>query len=156
MDREALDAGIWQHRVNMARLAASILNSPQDVEDAVSEAVLHAYAAAHTLRDEQRLRPWLLRITARCALDILRKAKHELPCAEVERPEPPVAAGPGSLYEVLLRLPPATRRVLVLYYYEGFKAREIAGILSCPLSTVLMRLSRGRKQLKTMLKEEEE
>ena len=153
MDREALDAGVWQHRVSMARLAASILHSPQDVEDAVSEAVLRAYAAAGTLRDEQRLRPWLLRITARCALDILRREKRELPCAEVERPAPPVTAQPGSLYELLLCLPPATRRVLLLYYYEGFKAREIAGILSCPLSTVLMRLSRGRKQLKNLLKE---
>ena len=157
MDREALDRGIWDNRLSMVRLAASIVRNPQDAEDAVSEAIVRAYTRIEGLREAQRLRPWLLRITARCATDILRAQRREQAFADMERFDAPapLASQAGGLYEMLLRLPEQTRQVLILHYYEGFKAREIAGILACPLSTVLMRLSRGREQLKKMLEEEE-
>ena len=38
------------------------------------------------------------------------------------------------------------RIVLLLYYSEGFKVREIAQILDLEESTVKTRLARGRKQ----------
>ena len=45
--------------------------------------------------------------------------------------------------------------VIHLYYYEGYSINEIAGLLALPAPTVGTRLSRGRKRLGEILKEEE-
>lgn len=49
------------------------------------------------------------------------------------------------------QLPPHYRAVIYLYYYEGYQASEIGGILSIPTATVLTRLARGRTKLKALL-----
>ena len=55
----------------MYRLAYSILNNSTDAEDAVSEAVLHAYEKLRTLRDPDSFKNWILQITANEAEKIL-------------------------------------------------------------------------------------
>ena len=49
------------------------------------------------------------------------------------------------------QLPPHYRAVIYLYYYEGYQASEIGGILGIPTATVHTRLSRGRTKLKALL-----
>lgn len=44
------------------------------------------------------------------------------------------------------------RLVLLLYYGEGFKIREIAQILEMEENTVKTRLARGRKQFERLYK----
>lgn len=65
----------WPYRAAMLRLAVSILHHPQNAEDAVSQAMLQALRRSHTLRDPSAIKPWLLKITARCAYDLLRREK---------------------------------------------------------------------------------
>ena len=57
MTREDMGRRVWEHRVPMMRLAVSMLKSPQDAEDAVSEAIVRAMGGAESLRNEQRLKP---------------------------------------------------------------------------------------------------
>lgn len=54
------------------------------------------------------------------------------------------------LYEVL-KLPDNYKNVIYLFYYEGYKTKEIAEILHVKDNTVSTWLSRGKEQLKTML-----
>ena len=49
---------------------------------------------------------------------------------------------------------PTYSTVLYLYYYEGYKAEEIAKMLSKTTAAVNLILSRARKQLKERLKED--
>ena len=130
MTRENMGRRVWEHRVPMMRLAVSMLKNPQDAEDAVGEAVVRAMNAAESLRSEEQLRQWLLSIVAHCCQDQLRRKKRER------------------------TLDPKLSQVLALYYYEGYLTREIAQILGVPLSTVLMRLKRGRAKLKTLYEAE--
>jgi len=74
---------------------------------------------------------------------------------------PPSAGGPEQetvtrllVKEGLMRLPEAQREVIVLYYYQGYKLREIASLTGVPLSTVKTRLYAGTEKLKQYLKEE--
>ncbi len=55
--------------------------------------------------------------------------------------------------EALAKLPEDFR--LVVYYadVEGFSYKEIAEIMGTPVGTVMSRLHRGRKQLRTSLAE---
>ena len=59
-----------------------------------------------------------------------------------------------SIREGLMHLPETQREVIVLYYYQGYRLREIAGLTGVPLSTVKTRLYTGTEKLKQYLKEE--
>ena len=58
------------------------------------------------------------------------------------------------LFETVLNLPEKYRVVIHLFYYEDLCIREIAQILKVSESNVKVRLSRGRKLLKDVLKED--
>ena len=55
------------HREQMYRVALTMLRSPQEAEDAVSQATLKAYAGIGRLRSWDSVRPWLMRITVNAA-----------------------------------------------------------------------------------------
>ena len=154
MEKDALGQALWAQRVNLLRLALSIVRNPQDAEDAVSAAIVKAYQKADTLQSADKLRPWMMTITARCCYDLLRRRKRESPSGNEQLVSSPVllADQPSTVYETLLELPPPLSQVLTLYYYVGFAVQEIAHILHLNHTTVSMRLARGRRQLRELLK----
>lgn len=54
------------------------------------------------------------------------------------------------LERALTELPPMYREILVLYHFEHRKYTEIADILELPLGTVMNRIFRARKKLRTL------
>ena len=154
MEKEALGQALWAQRMSLLRLALSIVRNPQDAEDAVSTAIVKAYQKADMLQNADKLRPWMMTITARCCYDLLRRRKRESLSGNEQLASSPVllADQPSTVYETLLELPPPLSQVLTLYYYEGFAVQEIAHILHLNRTTVSMRLARGRRQLRELLK----
>ncbi len=59
----------------------------------------------------------------------------------------------SELFETVMNLPAKYRIVIHLFYYEDYTVGEIAEILGKPQNTVKSQLSRGRKILKSKLKE---
>src|SRR6202030_792530 len=57
------------------RVARGVLRNDADAEDVAQEALLRAYRRFDRLRDRNRFRAWLVRITFRLALDRARSAK---------------------------------------------------------------------------------
>ena len=55
------------------------------------------------------------------------------------------------LSEAILVLPEKYRNVIILYYYEQFSVKDIAGILNISENTVKTQLKRGRDKLKITL-----
>ena len=53
---------IRENKLSMYRVAKSILGKEEDVEDAVSEAILKAYKNIKELKDESLFKTWLIRI----------------------------------------------------------------------------------------------
>lgn len=138
----------------MYRLAMSILCNGEDAADAAQEAICIAYQKLHTLRQKERFKPWLLRILTNECYNIIRQRQR---FTETESlPEP---AAPGDLeqstelWQAVYDLSEQLRAVVVLYYYEGFSAREISGILRISEANVKTRLHRARKCLKQRLEE---
>lgn len=56
--------------------------------------------------------------------------------------------------DAVLELPLKYRRVILLYYYEGYSIREISNILGIKEATISSQLQRARLQLKSKLKED--
>ena len=62
----------------------------------------------------------------------------------------------SDLYTAIFSLDTKLRLPILLHYIEGYSVDEIKCILKIPSGTVKSRLARGRKLLKSILKEEEE
>ena len=59
----------------------------------------------------------------------------------------------SEVFEALGKLPERDRNALYLHYYEGYTAREIAGILGGTERAVTKRICRAREKLKNFLEE---
>jgi RNA polymerase sigma-70 factor (ECF subfamily) len=57
----------------------------------------------------------------------------------------------GTLMIALRKLSPMQRGSLILHYYGGYKAREVARILGSSSAAVRVHLSRGRRRLKELI-----
>jgi RNA polymerase sigma-70 factor (ECF subfamily) len=150
-------AAVREHRTAMFRLARSMLRKDWDAEDAVSEAMEKAWHRIHSLRDWNSARPWLLRITYRCCLEIQKKRNQELPLEDASLQ---LMAGGYTdetpLWIYLEALPEKGRVVMHLRYAEGLPIQEIAKVLRLPRGTVSARISRATKQLRNMIEKEEQ
>ena len=152
MDANTVAQRSWAMRVNLMRVALSILHHNADAEDAVSAAMLKACQKASSLSHDEKLNAWMMRILVLTCYDALKQRKRETPVEDTRVVDEPVFVyAENTVWECIEELPAAYRKVLVLFYYEGFKAHEIARILSLPLGTVLGNLSRGRKKLKKIV-----
>ena len=58
-----------------------------------------------------------------------------------------------ELFDAVMSLDRRYRLPVLLYYYEGYRQREIAGLLGIPEETVRTRLARARDKLKHILSE---
>lgn len=146
------------------RIAQGVLRNAADAEDVAQEALLKSFRSFHRLRDPQRFRAWLVRITFRMALDRRRSAKRrekrETQWARPElRPLPLTAEDLAASGEFQIRLerameqlPEKSRLVLLLAAMQGYTLEEIAAMLGIPMGTVKSRLFFARRQLAEKLR----
>ena len=155
MDREEVLHLYDTYSDDVYRLAYSFFLNPHDAEDAVQEVFLRLMSRNLILMPDKE-QALLARITANYCKDCLRKNKRSANITEAD--DCRIVSGDSAekleLQELLKELPPIYRAVLYLYYYVGYKPAEIAKILTITPSGVFMRLSRGRKLLKTKLGDE--
>ena len=141
------------------RVAYSVLRQREDAEDVAQEAFAKAYRCFQQLRDRERFRAWLVRMTWRLALDRQRanrrrSARETL--VEVDRPPTTTESlvsreRAEQLWHAIDALPEKLRLVIVLAGIEGHDIREVAALLAVPDGTVKSRLFLARKQLKERL-----
>jgi len=140
-------------RETLYRVCYSQLSAGSDRDDAVQEALLKAWSTRHRLRDERFMQTWVIRILINECHNIQRRRMRETPLDELpERPAPQEAD--GELHDALFRLDEALRLPVVLHYIEGYRVEEIARMLRLPKGTALWRMSKARKELRSMLGED--
>jgi RNA polymerase sigma-70 factor, ECF subfamily len=141
-----------------------------NAEDVVQEAMLLAYRGFGALRSADA-KPWLLRIVRNVHLSALREQQRRelVPLPEEEGTRESVvsdsaadpeaeylrAADERTLTKLIASLPEVHREVLVLRELEELGYREIAGIISVPVGTVMSRLARARAALRALWRQEE-
>jgi RNA polymerase sigma-70 factor, ECF subfamily len=115
-------------------------------DDALSEAFTQAAARGTALRAPER---WVWTAAFRIAAGELKQRL--LPPTQLGQNLGVDAADAIDLLQALGRLPPRQRSALVLHYYGGYKAREIAQITGSSAATARVHLSVGRKRLRELL-----
>ena len=153
------------HMKLLYNVALRYTGSIFDAEDIVQETCLMAFNKFHQLKDPSRCKPWLLRILRNNFLKNCQKAKSLQRLKETDYidflkdhvrkddAEESLVKKSGSLLlkRAIDKLPVKYREVLILYYMDDMRYKDIASVLDIPIGTVMSRLTRARQSLKTGL-----
>jgi RNA polymerase sigma-70 factor (ECF subfamily) len=150
-DRDAAAILFRRHWPSAWRAAFALTGRRALADDIASDALERAFRALDRFDERRPFRPWLHRIVANRALDLLR-AERRLTDDELgERFEPEAeegGAGDQGLLEALDVLSLERRMVVLLRYGLGMTPKEIAMVLDLPVGTVNSRLARSLEQLR--------
>ncbi len=161
----AFEILVERYKVPVFSLCFQMLRSREDAEEASQETFLKAYRARHLFDLERRFGPWILKIATNTSRDALRKRKtmREYPSSDFLAREAdhfgsdakgvmdPTELEAEEVRMVLESLSEENRLPLVLKYLHGMKNREIAETLDISLTSLKVRLSRGRSILHSRL-----
>ena len=164
-DPDAFGELVRRHRDRLWAVALRTLGDREEAADAVQDALVSAFRAAHTFRGQSAVTTWLHRITVNACLDRARKAasRRTSPVDDTERLEQLLephesAEAPAERHDLhrellaaLARLPVDQRAALVLVDMQGYPVAEAARVLEVPTGTVKSRCARGRARLLPML-----
>jgi RNA polymerase sigma-70 factor, ECF subfamily len=119
--------------------------------DAVSEAFTQCLQRAAEI---QSLRAWTWRAAFRIAGGEMKRRRTMV---QLESEPDRSYLVPEPLWELLAALAKLSRKqraAVILHYYGGYTAKEIASIIGSSSATVRVHLSQGRKRLRQLLEEE--
>ncbi len=165
-ERRAFSELVCRYRDGVVNVVYRMCGDGEISEEAAQEAFIRAWQKLGSYQSRYPFRPWLYRIALNVALDVLRREPQTTPIdapemenrlrAESEEPEAAVIRRERAarVRKSVLRLPEASRAVLVLREYEGLSYQEIADVLNIPLGTVMSRLNYARTQLRKELVDE--
>ncbi|WP_380701204.1 RNA polymerase sigma factor SigW [Salinithrix halophila] len=168
-DCDAFVELIQLYRKQVYALAYRKLNHAQEAEDVTQEVILRSYTHLARYHADRRFSSWLYRITVNLCIDRLRKKKadfyldaptggdskdwyHHLPGKGLTPEESLIRR--ETEREIILALeglPSRYRSVMILRYMQQLPLADIGEILHLPVTTVKIRVHRGRKALRSQL-----
>lgn len=147
-DKEAFSTLMRENMQSMYKVAKAILKNDDDVADAMQETALTCWEKISTLRKNEYFKTWMIRILINHCNNICRQnAKYISDVFAPEEGETENEYANIEWQELLTNLDEKYRIVVVLYYVEGFKVKEIAKLLRISESAVKERLSTARKKM---------
>jgi RNA polymerase sigma-70 factor (ECF subfamily) len=172
-DPEAFRELVVRHQRRVYAVALGIVKDRDLAWDVSQEAFVRVHQHLAEFREESSFTTWLHRITARVAIDVLRKERPGRRSDLADVPEPVLReAAPGVLssalgtdpQETMLRrelsarltealgeLPDLHRAILVLREMDGLSYEELAERLGIPKGTVMSRLFHARRKMQALL-----
>lgn len=166
-DIDAFEELVARYERKVYTIAYRYMGNPEDASDLAQETFLKVFKSIDKFRGESSFSTWIYRITANICKDELRKIKRKpqtsldqevwldegsvVRQAVDEKPTPDEAFEQKELrnylQDLIAKLSPEYRMVVVLRDINGYSYDEIAKITDTSLGTVKSRLNRARKAL---------
>ena len=157
-DEAAFTRIVAAHHADMLKVARTICADLSMAEEATQAAWTLAWRRLPSLRDADRLRPWLVSIAANQARDALRRQRRrpvvELDVADADAAggaDPARRSGDIDLRNAMAKLDPTDRTLVALRYVAGLDSFELAKALGMSASGTRARLARILDRLRTEL-----
>lgn len=142
------------------RLAYSLVKTRADADDIFQEVFLRYMQNAPAFQGAEHEKAWFLRVTMNCCKNFWKspwtRRRVALECEEMEQGGLfcELDDDSAALVDAVKQLSKKYRIVIHLFYYEELSIEEIAKLTNAKASTVRTRLTRARRQLRSLLKEE--
>jgi RNA polymerase sigma-70 factor, ECF subfamily len=157
---EDFESAAMPHFDDLYRTALRVIGDRTEAEDLVQETYLEAWKSFHRFELGTNCRAWLFKILFHVihhhrrkwfSFNFVRESEELL--EEVLTYEPPVPehVTDEDVLAALEAVPRDFREVLLLADVQEFSYKEISDTLNIPIGTVMSRLSRGRKLLRSRL-----
>ena len=156
-DHDAFEALAISASPRLYAVARLILRDTYLAEDAVQETLVHIWRSLPTLRDAARFDAWSYRLLVNACADAGRERRRATAELRVMTPASTIPDASSELAdrEQLERgfrlLKPEQRAAVVLHYYLGLSAREIADALGVPVGTAKSKLHYATEVLRGLL-----
>jgi RNA polymerase sigma-70 factor (ECF subfamily) len=140
---------VRKHQRSVYSLALRMLSDRHSAEDLAQDVFLQLHRSVASIESDAHLAFWLRRVTINRAIDQLRREPRHADVSLEEglilvseaRDDDPLLQ--RRLRELVGRLPPAPRAVVLLRYQEDLDPTEIARTLSMSINTVKSHLKRS-------------
>ena len=160
-DREAFDRLFRMLQEPLYRYIFSLVGARAPAEDVLQEVFILIYRKIRWLREPELLRPWVYRIATREAFKHLKRERRWTDKAEDEsalldlpapsRDDLAAEIGAQLVAQLVERLSPASRAVIVLHYLHEMPLAEIAEVMGVAVGTVKSRLAYGLDMMRRQL-----
>ena len=164
-DALAIERLVQTYQREVYRLALSILDDPNEADDATQEVFLSALRALESFRGDAAFKTWLFSITINVCRNRLGHANSRARLQQMlqslfrqEQAHPEKEAvqneADDALWQAIRSLDEKHRIPVILRYYHNLSVADIAEMLGIPGGTVHSRLNHAREKLRMLLKEE--
>jgi RNA polymerase sigma-70 factor (ECF subfamily) len=167
-EQEALEALVQACHPLVYRLSLSILDDPQEAQDAAQEVFIQVVRGIDNYRREASFRTWLYAITLNVCRGRLRKRQRSQRLIEALgaiirltgstslSPEEQVLQRErkGALVRIIRELPEEQRTALILRYYHELPIAEIAGLMGVVERTIYVWLRKAFERIQAELEEQ--
>ncbi len=166
-DHDLFSEIVSRYEPKLRRYARKFLFKYNDVDDLVQDVFIKVYINLQSFDDDREFSPWIYRIAHNTYVNALKKKLTDrifstdffdfdtfLPhTGEAERAdkESDRELIKKELDHHLDSIDAKYREILILYFYEDMDYKEIAQVLGIPISTVGVRIKRGKDKLKELL-----
>ncbi len=164
---QTIERLITEYGDSIFRMCYLYLRDYHHAEDAVQETFIKAMRYYDSYEGRAEEKTWLIRIAINTCKNMMRTRwfqrkpleEYKIESTEIEidgtNPEERVIEN-LIVSQAIMELPVKDREVLILYYYQEFKIKEIAQIIGKSESVAAQRLQRSRMKLKKILEREED
>jgi RNA polymerase sigma-70 factor (ECF subfamily) len=159
MTRERFIELVQVEQESLRRFLLALCNGDRELaDDLAQETLIKAWLASDGFVERYKFSTWLFKIAYNTFLDYKKRPFRAVEPIDETHPSqdrPDDAFKYEDLYFALSQLAEKTRMIILLYYMQGYSVIEIAKITGSNPVAVRQHLSRGRKQLKKLLEDEE-
>lgn len=158
-DAQSFEKLVKLYESKMYKTAKSILECEDDINEAIQQTIILIYDKLYQLRNENKVGTWIMRILINQCKKIykqneLRNRKNVNLEDNIEKININEEKDDYSFVDdAIHRLDTKYREIVILYYYDELKIKDIAQILKIPQGTIKTRLNRARKKLNEILEE---
>ena len=143
---------VEEYADTITRICYSYGKNYDDTQDIMPNVFLKLMRANPKFDSKEHEKAWIIRVTINECKDFLKNIFRRHASLE-EIQEIPIEEEEDLSYirEAVLKLPDKYKSVIYLFYYEGYTAVEIAGILHKKENTIYTWMNRARQMLKEMV-----
>ncbi|WP_295778233.1 sigma-70 family RNA polymerase sigma factor [Intestinibacter sp.] len=148
---------LLQYKSYLYKVAYTYVKDKQVALDILQETSFKAWLNIHTLKDEEKFKPWITKILVNTALNYIKKESKVIYMEDensIIYSEKSISIEEKlDLYDAIDLLKPKYKTVIILKYFDDMKIEDISYVLNIPENTVKSHLKRAKESLSSILKE---